>query len=232
MSNEIRTSILNYNVSEWPYFKYIIDYYGEIEYCRHVSGDATENEHCNNRMKEHFIGGKGNANDSAIMFAQFDHTHITPFRRRDLVRFFNRMLDRVYHHYSETISLSYTSQFALLDDAQHHSSQSLLAHALSLPLIIVIFCLSIGSWRPAFVPLINSIVSILVSFSIVYPVALYIASFNTLTPDLMAVVCVALTIDYDLFFFNIFERCVFPQPFGPKIFTHLPGQFGQLSISL
>ena len=33
-------------------------------------------------------------------------------------------------------------------------------------------------------------------------------------------------------FSNILERCVFPQPEAPKIFNHLSGHCGQLSINL
>ena len=32
------------------------------------------------------------------------------------------------------------------------------------------------------------------------------------------------------FFFKIFDKCVLPHPRGPNIFTHFPGQFGQLQL--
>ena len=35
-----------------------------------------------------------------------------------------------------------------------------------------------------------------------------------------------------IFFSRILDRCVFPDPLDPNIFSHLPGQFGQLSINL
>ena len=35
-----------------------------------------------------------------------------------------------------------------------------------------------------------------------------------------------------IFFSRIFDKCVFPDPLDPKMFSHLPGQLGQLSIKL
>ena len=35
-----------------------------------------------------------------------------------------------------------------------------------------------------------------------------------------------------IFFSNIFDKCVFPEPVEPKTLSHLLDQFGQFSINL
>jgi RND superfamily putative drug exporter len=71
-----------------------------------------------------------------------------------------------------------------------------------LPLSLMVLALNLNSWRLMLLPIVSIIVSILTSFTIMLPIALY--SFNTasMAPSIQMSLTVAMSIDYCLFLLN------------------------------
>jgi len=70
---------------------------------------------------------------------------------------------------------------------------------MTIPLALVVFWFFLFNWKLLLIPLVVIISSVIFSFALMYPIALYLINCNSIAPTLMSSVILALSTDYTLF---------------------------------
>lgn len=109
--------------------------------------------------------------------------------------------------YEGHVSLGVTGYEALFADIHSTIEQDLtLMDTITIPLALLVFWLFLGNVRLLILPLLNIATSVILSFALMYPVAIYMLPVSSIAPTLMMSVILALSTDYCLFLLTRFNE--------------------------
>ncbi|ETO34051.1 hypothetical protein RFI_03042 [Reticulomyxa filosa] len=99
---------------------------------------------------------------------------------------------------SNLVVTKYTGEIALWNDMQEESKKTIESHLYLVPLILLIFGYTIGSWRLTLIPIVAMVICVNIAFMLLLPFT-EIVTVSTMTPTLMTSIALAMCIDYNLF---------------------------------
>ncbi|ETO13381.1 hypothetical protein RFI_23992, partial [Reticulomyxa filosa] len=72
--------------------------------------------------------------------------------RADLMDFLDRMKKKIKREHKGHMMMSYTGEVALLTDVQNETRDTIVSHAFVIPIILLIFAVTVRSWRLTIIP--------------------------------------------------------------------------------
>lgn len=113
---------------------------------------------------------------------------------------------RIKHLHNSTVKVGSTGMLPFVRDMQQGTEEDMIhMDSLSFPLALGVLAYMLRSIRLLLIPIVSMLLSIVVSFTIMYPIALS-TTVIAIAPSTMMSVAVAFSIDYSLFLLSSFRR--------------------------
>ncbi|ETO29859.1 MmpL efflux pump, partial [Reticulomyxa filosa] len=134
---------------------------------------------------------------SAISMIQHKYG-INDVKRHSLLNWLDDVIKDLNDRSGGRIVTKYTGQVALWNDMQEESKKTIKSHLFVIPLILLIFGYTIGSWRLTLIPIVAMLICVSLAFMMMLPFT-DIFTVSTMTPTIMTSISLAMCIDYNLF---------------------------------